>query len=153
MPSLVGELLLTSNGTALTGVHMGPDAIGPEGREDWVEGGCKFLDEARRQLTEYFAGTRQAFKLPLRSGGSEFQQRVWTALQTIPYGTTMSYRDVARLIHEPRAARAVGMANGKNPLCIVVPCHRVIAADGSVSGHGGGRERRVALLKLEKVPL
>ncbi len=79
MPSLVGELLLTSDGTALTGIHMRPDDIGPEDREDWVEGGCKLLDEARRQLTEYFAGTRQAFNLPLRSGGSEFQQRVWTA--------------------------------------------------------------------------
>ena len=108
------------------------------------------LDEARRQLTEYFAGTRRAFDLPLAAGGTPFQQRVWDALRRIPYGETISYGELARRIGQPTASRAVGAANGRNPIAIVVPCHRVIGADGTLIGYGGGLSVKEALLALER---
>jgi methylated-DNA-[protein]-cysteine S-methyltransferase len=109
------------------------------------------LDVAVRQLLEYFAGERSHFDLPLRPRGSRFQQRVWAALLDIPYGQTRSYGDVAREIgFGPQASRAVGLANGANPIPIVIPCHRVIGADGSLTGYGGGLDRKRALLDLER---
>ena len=108
------------------------------------------LAEARRQLTEYFAGTRRDFALPLAAGGTPFQQRVWEALRRIPYGETISYGELARRIGQPTASRAVGAANGRNPIAIVVPCHRVIGADGTLIGYGGGLPVKEALLSLEQ---
>ena len=107
------------------------------------------LLETERQLREYFSGARTAFDLPLQLDGSEFQKKVWRALREIPFGQTRSYRDLAKAIGSSKAARAVGAANGKNPLSIIVPCHRVIGADGSLTGFAGGVETKAALLALE----
>jgi methylated-DNA-[protein]-cysteine S-methyltransferase len=107
------------------------------------------LDEARRQLEAYFAGELRDFDLPLAPEGSEFQLRVWEQLRAIPYGETISYGELARRVGDPAAARAVGLANGRNPLPVIVPCHRVIGADGSLTGFGGGLERKRRLLELE----
>jgi methylated-DNA-[protein]-cysteine S-methyltransferase len=105
--------------------------------------------EARTQLTEYFAGRRTVFDLPLEMAGSPFQRRAWRALQDIPYGETISYGEQARRIDRPADPRAVGQANGRNPIAVIVPCHRVIGADGSLTGYGGGVERKRLLLELE----
>ena len=107
------------------------------------------LEGATRQLDEYFAGRRTDFDLPVDLDGSDFQRVVWRGLCTIPYGETVSYGELARRIGNPKAMRAVGLANGRNPVSIVVPCHRVIGADGSMTGYGGGIERKVFLLALE----
>jgi len=107
------------------------------------------LQLARRQLDEYFAGTRTSFDLPLDAEGTAFERRVWDLLRVIPYGTTTSYGELARRLGEPKDARAVGAANGKNPIPIVVPCHRVIGANGDLTGFGGGLERKRWLLEHE----
>lgn len=111
------------------------------------------LDMATIQLTEYFNGQRRVFDLPLRPGGTDFQRRVWSALANIPYGTTCSYAEVARSVKSAGAVRAVGAASGRNPLPVVVPCHRVIGSDGSLTGYSGGLERKLALLRLEGLPV
>lgn len=109
------------------------------------------LDRAEQQLAEYFAGERTEFDLPLASDGTEFQKKVWSELHRIPYGETASYGDIARRLgYEPGISRAVGAANGANPIPIVVPCHRVIGADGSLTGYAGGLERKRILLDLER---
>ena len=108
------------------------------------------LREARKQLEQYFKGERKEFELPVKLKGTEFQQRVWRALREIPYGETRSYGDIAEEIGSPRAARAVGGANNKNPVMIIVPCHRVIGSDGSMVGFGGGIELKRQLLELEQ---
>lgn len=108
------------------------------------------LDAAKRQLVEYFDGTRRDFELPLAPHGTAFQCRVWEELRRISYGETISYGELARRIGKPTASRAVGAANGKNPLAIVVPCHRVIGADGTLTGYGGGLPVKQALLALER---
>ncbi len=142
----IGELLLTADDDgALTAVDLPNrhrDTAGLE-RDD------EHLADARRQLTEYFAGERTSFDLPLRPQGAPFQRRVWDALLQIPYGETASYGELARELGHPTAARAVGAANGRNPIAIVVPCHRVIGADGSLIGYAGGLECKRALLDLE----
>jgi O-6-methylguanine DNA methyltransferase len=107
------------------------------------------LDRLRTQLAEYFAGSRRQFDLPLVYGGSGFQRQVWAALCAIPYGQTCSYLDVARRLGDPLATRAVGAANGMNPIAIVIPCHRVVNADGKLGGYGGGLWRKRILLDLE----
>ena len=108
------------------------------------------LREAKRQLREYFAGARRGFDLPLSPAGTAFQRRVWDELRRIPYGETISYGELARRIGRPTASRAVGAANGRNPLAIVVPCHRVIGADGALTGYGGGLPVKEALLAHER---
>jgi methylated-DNA-[protein]-cysteine S-methyltransferase len=142
----IGELLLTADDDgALTAVDLPNrhrDTAGLE-RDD------ELLAGARRQLTEYFAGERTTFDLPLRPHGAPFQLRVWEALLRIPYGETASYGELARELGHPTAARAVGAANGRNPLAIVVPCHRVIGSDGTLTGYAGGLECKRALLDLE----
>ena len=110
------------------------------------------FEMARRQLEEYFAGHRQNFDLPLDPGGTDFQRRVWRALLDIPYGKAISYRELARRVDRPKGFQAVGQANGKNPLPILIPCHRVIAADGSLGGYSGGLDRKRFLLDLEGIP-
>jgi len=107
------------------------------------------LIETERQLTEYFTGARTAFELPIEPRGSDFQKKVWQALRKIPFGQTRSYLDLARALGSSAASRAVGRANGKNPLSIIVPCHRVIGSDGSLTGFAGGLETKAALLALE----
>jgi len=102
------------------------------------------------QLDEYFAGTRTGFEVPMLLEGTEFQQAVWAQLCAIPYGSTISYGELARRVGNPKASRAVGLANGRNPIAVIVPCHRVIAGDGSLGGYGGGLDRKTALLDLER---
>lgn len=150
MDTQIGRLTLVADQGSLTAVYMGDhrhqpeaDAFGPRD-DDAVP-----LPEARRQLTEYFAGERTEFDLPLTPAGTEFQQRVWTVLRTIPYGRTWSYGELAAAVGNPKASRAVGSANGRNPISIIVPCHRVIGSTGAITGYGGGIERKQALLDLE----
>ena len=148
--SPIGRLLLHSDGTAVTGLYMDLPAGQPCGMEAWVESPTSGpLPEAMRQLDEYFAGRRREFDIPLRLHGTEFQRRVWNVLLEIPYGATWSYGELARRIDKPNASRAVGLANGRNPISILVPCHRVIGADGSLTGYGGGLERKRWLLAHE----
>lgn len=109
------------------------------------------IQEAIKQLSAYFSGKLKSFALPLSYSGTAFQNRVWAALETIPYGQLISYRDLAEIVGSPRAFRAVGQANGKNPIAIVVPCHRVIAHDGSLGGYSAGLAIKKDLLALEKV--
>ena len=116
--------------------------------EDWIED-AHALADAARQLAAYFAGDLRTFDFPLALHGSVFQQRVWEQLRMIEYGETISYGELARRVGDANAARAVGLANGANPIAIVVPCHRVIGADGSLTGYGGGLERKRTLLELE----
>lgn len=149
--SPIGRLLLTSDGEALTGLYTEPSQKA-QSTEGWVEdAGLKPLVATVRQLREYFAGSRREFDLPLRLQGTEFQRRVWSELQEIPCGVTWSYGQLAKRIGNPNAPRAVGLANGSNPISIVVPCHRVIGADGSLTGYGGGLERKRWLLEHEGV--
>ncbi len=108
------------------------------------------LEEAVCQLKEYFAGTRQTFELPLNPGGTGFMKMVWKELQKIPYGETVSYKDIAAALNSPGAARAVGMANNRNPLPILIPCHRVVGKNGALTGYRGGLDMKRALLDLER---
>lgn len=148
--SPVGRLLLTATEATLTGVYFADGRECPAPDATWRERpGDPVLREATRQLGEYFAGRRRAFDLPLAPAGTPFQLAVWEALRGIPYGETCSYADIARRIGRPKAMRAVGAANGANPISIVVPCHRVIGADGSLTGYGGGLPRKKKLLALE----
>lgn len=147
--SPIGRLLLRSDGTHLTGLFMEPSREA-KATDGWVEdAGVTPLLAAREQLDEYFAGTRRVFDLPLSLQGTVFQQRVWGVLTEIPYGETWSYGQLAQRIGNPNASRAVGLANGRNPISILVPCHRVIGADGSLTGYGGGVERKQWLLAHE----
>ena len=149
MPSPVGPLLLASDehGLRLVEFHS-PTHPMPRG-DDWREGDNAVLRAARAQLDAYFAGERRTFDLPLAPRGTEFQCGVWHALATIPYGETISYAQLATRVGRPSAMRAVGAANGRNPLPIVLPCHRVIGKDGSLTGFGGGLPTKQFLLTLE----
>lgn len=148
--SPIGRLLLMSDGAALTVLHMLDERESVELPRGAVQdASARPLSDAVRQLEEYFAGGRTAFDLPLRLAGTPFQRRVWQELQAIPYGTTISYGELARRIGEPGASRAVGMANGRNPIAVIVPCHRVIGANGHLVGFGGGLGRKRTLLDLE----
>jgi methylated-DNA-[protein]-cysteine S-methyltransferase len=146
--SPIGKLRLHGTDSTLTGVFMESERHGSVRLLDAVRD-AKPLRESQRQLEEYFAGERTEFSLPMESDGTDFQQNVWRALCAIPYGTTISYCELARRIGNPRAVRAVGLANGRNPISIVVPCHRVIGANGMLTGYGGGLERKRFLLALE----
>lgn len=147
VPSPIGDLLLVSDGRALVELHMdwSPSAAGGDDlcADDDV------LRRARRQLERYFAGRLRDFDLPLAPAGTPFQKRVWKALSNIPYGTTISYGEQARRVGKPSAARAVGHANGRNPIGLIIPCHRVIGADGTLTGYGGGLNRKEWLLRHE----
>jgi methylated-DNA-[protein]-cysteine S-methyltransferase len=148
--SLIGRLMLQTDGVSLTGLYMdvpGRPLPGMNDRQEDANAGP--LPEAVRQLEEYFAGNRRVFDLPLHLDGTEFQLRVWRALTEIPYGETRSYGELAQYIGNPNASRAVGLANGRNPISILVPCHRVIGADGSLTGYGGGLPRKQWLLAHE----
>lgn len=148
MASPVGELVLSATSEGLTGIWFDTDRHQHD-RAGWQRDDVAFA-EVRRQLDEYFVGTRQLFDLKLAAQGTAFQQQVWAALCTIPYGETRSYGEQARAIHNEKAVRAVGLANGKNPISIVVPCHRVIGANGTLTGYAGGLARKQWLLAHEQ---
>lgn len=135
-------------GDALCGLHFLDGREGDAPARSSEDAGA--FDDVRRQLDEYFAGTRRHFELTLAPEGTAFQRQVWVELCRIPFGETISYRDLAERIGNPRAVRAVGLANGANPIAIVVPCHRVIGANGSLTGYGGGLDRKRFLLSLER---
>jgi methylated-DNA-[protein]-cysteine S-methyltransferase len=149
--SPLGPLTLLASGGALTGLYLNgrepgsADAAGEAGEQD-----APVLAEAERQLEEYFAGHRQTFELPLDLRGTPFQRRVWEALLGIGYGETTTYGQLADQLGQPTAARAVGLANGRNPVSIIVPCHRVIGSDGKLTGYGGGIPNKQRLLDLER---
>jgi methylated-DNA-[protein]-cysteine S-methyltransferase len=149
MQSPLGELLLTAEDGVLTGLYMPAEAHEPP---PGAERGDRGFATVRRQLEEYFAGRRRAFDVVLAPPGTAFQQRVWGELQRIDYGQTISYAELAARIGRPTAIRAAGAANGANPISILIPCHRVIGSDGSLTGYGGGLEAKRALLDLERTP-
>ena len=156
VPAPVGTLLLTAADRGLTGVYFETHRYGPPAPEvllpDAVcpsRSAATLLAAAAGQLDEYFTGARTTFDLPLVPRGTPFQRRVWHALSGIPFGSTISYAELARRIDVPRAVRAVGGANARNPLSIIVPCHRVVRRDGSLTGFGGGIERKRWLLRHE----
>ena len=150
MQSPIGPLTIVATNGALVAVLMDGHHRSPVPESAWGERVDDALPDATLQLEEYFAGKRQAFDLPLAPSGTEFQRRVWAALAEIPYGETRSYGQIATAIGQPGASRAVGMANGRNPVSIVVPCHRVVGASGSLTGYAGGPERKQFLLDLER---
>ncbi|HET7504220.1 MAG TPA: methylated-DNA--[protein]-cysteine S-methyltransferase [Kofleriaceae bacterium] len=143
--SPIGPLRLYAARDQLVGLYL-PDRPAPDG----ASGRSRVLREAAAQLAEYFAGRRRAFALDLALHGTGFQRSVWDALRTIPYGETRSYAELARAIGRPAAPRAVGAANGANPISIIVPCHRLIGADGSLTGYGGGLAAKRWLLDHER---
>ena len=147
-PSPVGELLLTGDGHTLHALRLA-DADAPGVVANGHRRDDRAFAEARAQLHQYFGGTRTTFQLSVAPRGTPFQLRVWEALRHIPYGTTASYGEVAAAVGRPSASRAVGLANGRNPIAIIVPCHRVIGADGRLVGYGGGLDRKRYLLEHE----
>ena len=155
MPSPIGRLRLIACGDQLTGIWFehGRDARKGDSslkNGDLVPGTSPVLERAKAQLAEYFRGERQEFDLPLAPRGTEFQQRVWQRLLGIEYGATTTYGALAQELGNPNASRAVGLANGSNPIPIVIPCHRVIGANGALTGFGGGLPTKSALLELER---
>jgi methylated-DNA-[protein]-cysteine S-methyltransferase len=154
IPSPLGAILLRAEDDALTGLYFDGQKYFPAGAAD-ADGGCgepsRVLAETAQQIAEYFAGERQRFTIRLRMAGSAFQQRVWDALVQIPFGEIESYGRLAQRLGLPAgSARAVGAANGRNPVAIIVPCHRVIASTGQLTGYAGGIHRKAALLALER---
>ena len=158
VPSPIGELVLAATGATLTAVYFHTSRHGPPPppieEAGWAEDGgrsaaSELLARTRQELAEYFAATRTTFDIPLDPPGTAFQRRVWDALRAIPYGTTLSYGELARRLGDPRATRAVGAANGRNPIPIIVPCHRVVGANGALTGFGGGLDRKRWLLEHE----
>lgn len=152
--SPVGQLRLVADESALVAILWECDTAGrarfAQALPALPGSDHPILDAAQRELAEYFAGERTSFKVPLRAEGTEFQRRVWRELQQIPYGSSCSYGELARAIGRPTACRAVGAANGRNPLCIVVPCHRVIGQNGKLTGFAGGLKAKSHLLALEQ---
>jgi methylated-DNA-[protein]-cysteine S-methyltransferase len=149
LPSPLGQLLAVGEGLFLRGLYMTGHKGAPGPAADWLRADEPF-DDVRRQLGEYFAGRRQQFDLPLRLAGTPFQRLVWQELARIPFGTTITYAQLAQRIGKPGAARAVGHANARNPISIIVPCHRVIGADGELVGYGGGLANKRWLLDFER---
>jgi len=152
LESPVGQLLLAGDSTALRGVSFESSKRAATPRPEWKQSKSEFA-QVIRQLEAYFRGELKQFDLPLELDGTEFQLRVWNALRAIPYGETISYAQLAERIGNPKAVRAVGLANGSNPIPIIVPCHRVIGSDGSLTGFGGGLCTKQKLLDLENKQL
>jgi methylated-DNA-[protein]-cysteine S-methyltransferase len=142
------DVVALSDGEAITGLSFGPGMVDPRAERGWIHDPIP-LSPARDQLRAYASGELQSFEVPIRPSGTEFQMKVWAALMDIPFGFTRSYGDVATSIGRTGAGRAVGSAVGANPIAIVIPCHRVIGSDGSLTGYGGGLENKVSLLVLE----
>jgi len=142
----IGKIGIVESQNAITDVYFHKEVQTEEIKEKETE----LLKEAGKQLKEYFEGKRKSFNLPLMPTGTEFQQKVWQALQSIPYGEIRSYGEIAKIIGNPKAARAIGMANNRNPISIFIPCHRVIGANGKLVGYGGGLHIKEYLLNIEK---
>ena len=141
----MGSITIGSDGDKITHVLFGDCS------DHFLEKSeMHLLNQAAKQMEEYFEGSRVKFDIPYHAEGTVFQEKVWEALCQIPYGQTRSYKQIAEMIQHPKASRAVGMANNKNPIAIIIPCHRVIGADGSLSGYGGGTDKKTFLLKMEK---
>jgi methylated-DNA-[protein]-cysteine S-methyltransferase len=152
--SPIDPLMIVSDGEFLTGLFMDHPRYGPAKAEGFEQDkGLPVLRETQRQLNAFFAGELREFDLPLRGAGTEFQNQVWGLLRTIPFGQTWSYRELAKRTGDSKASRAVGAANGRNPIAVIVPCHRVIGADGSLTGFGGGLPRKAKLLGFERAML
>lgn len=150
--SPMGPLLLAGDSRGLKLIEF-PDQKGRVRHHPGWERSDEHFADAAAQLREYFEGRRRAFDVPLHLSGTSFQLAVWEKLREIPYGVTVSYVDIARAIGRPKAVRAVGAANGQNPIPIIIPCHRVIGKDGSLTGYGGGLEVKAMLLRIEGVPV
>ncbi|HEX2530318.1 MAG TPA: methylated-DNA--[protein]-cysteine S-methyltransferase [Burkholderiaceae bacterium] len=151
--SPLGTLLLAATERGLCGTYFEEDRCF-KGTKGWqADADHPMLQQARRELGEYFKGERAVFNVPLDLQGTEFQRMVWRELLRIPFGRTVSYAEQAKRIGNPQALRAVGTANGHNPVSIIVPCHRVIGSSGALTGYGGGLERKRALLELEGIKL
>lgn len=148
--SPVGPLLLAGNRDGLHVLAFGAGSRPRAIEADWVADTTGILKSVRQELDEYFAGRLKRFTTPVVFEGTPFQHQVWTQLCRIPYGETISYMELANRINNPKAVRAVGLANGANPIAIIVPCHRVIGANGSLTGFGGGLPMKRALLELER---
>lgn len=146
----VGILEIEENGSGITKVHFSSEEERNSLKEKPELKETALIKKAAKQLKEYFAGKRKLFELPLEPEGTEFQKKVWDALLKIPYGETRSYGQIAEQIGNKKASRAVGMANNKNPIAIIVPCHRVVGANGSLTGYAGGLNIKDILLNLEK---
>jgi len=146
--SPIGDLLAARDEDGLAELQLPAGKHAQRPQQAWVRDDSAF-DDVRTQLEEYFEGERTEFDLPLSPSGTAFQRRVWTALRDIPYGETRSYGQTAQAIGSPSASRAVGLANGQNPIPIIVPCHRVVGADGSLTGYGGGLDTKRWLLGHE----
>jgi methylated-DNA-[protein]-cysteine S-methyltransferase len=152
--SPLGALLLTSDERSLTGLYLQNQTYFPQQTEDWqASEQITPLIQTQAQLAEYFAHQRQQFDLPLAPQGTAFQKQVWQVLRQIPFGETLSYGALAKKIGKPDASRAVGAANGQNPISIIVPCHRVIASNGKLTGYAGGLDRKQWLLQHEQAQL
>ena len=149
LDSPIGPLLIAGDAQAVTQISFPKNGKPVRPQPQWTEAAKGPVGEAIRQLREYFSGRRRDFDLPLSLSGTVFQKSVWRQLQDIPYAATISYGELAKRVGNPKASRAVGAANGKNPLPIVVPCHRVIGADGKLVGFGGGLPIKQALLEIE----
>ena len=147
--SPIGKLLLAGDSSALSLLGFPGGSMARRHEQGWVEDKAQFK-KVIKQLDEYFAGKRRVFDLDLAPEGTEFQQSVWQALTEIPYGETWSYGQLAQHIGKPKASRAVGAANGINPIPVIIPCHRVIGADGSLTGYSGGLWRKQRLIELER---
>jgi len=141
----LGRITVVENGEAITNVYFGEFIP-----EEAMIGETPLLKKAGRELKEYFEGERKTFDLPLAPQGTEFLRKVWKALQDIPYGKTCTYKDIAESVGNPKACRAVGMANNRNPIPFIIPCHRVIGANGKLVGYAGGLEMKEELLRMEK---
>lgn len=143
--SPLGTLCISADEKGITGLAFGDRPL-----SDAIAGQTPLLKEAARQLDEYFAGTRRLFDLPLNPTGTLFQKKVWDALVQIPYGKTQTYGQIASTAGNPKACRAVGMANNRNPIAIIIPCHRVVGANGTLTGYAGGLDKKEFLLNLER---
>ena len=149
--SPVGEILLTSNGQSLTGLYLKGQKHFPTQNSSWQQSAAaQPFPLVIQQLTEYFSSQRQTFDLPLAANGTDFQRTVWNLLPNIPYGETVSYGNLAYKLGKPGSSRAVGAANGRNPISIIVPCHRVVATNGKLTGYAGGIDRKQWLLAHER---
>ena len=146
--SKIGPLYLVASEKALHGVFWKKQIAGHEEEKSQASA---VLDKTEKQITEYLTGQRKEFDMPLELEGTEFQRKVWAELQKIPYGQTRSYKDIAKSLKDANASRAVGTANGRNPISLIVPCHRVISSDGTMGGYAGGLPIKKMLLSLEKL--
>lgn len=153
LETTIGPLFLVASEKGLQALfweeQTAPMAKSLEGSEPQIQ----ILSMAVQQVTEYLQGKRKSFELPMDPVGTEFQRQVWNQLNQIPYGETRTYSEIAKMLKKEKAIRAVGTANGKNPLCILVPCHRVVAADGSLGGYSGGLKVKARLLEIERLAL